>query len=70
MLTDKPNIVIAHAPKYTRHKRKTALAVPTRVVGGGSKVAELSETERDQRADAADLLFQEIKPAVAVQRSR
>jgi hypothetical protein len=63
MLTDKPNIVMAHAPKYTRRKRKAA-AVPTRiVVGGGSKVAELSRAEQQAAGEAADRLWQEIKQA-------
>jgi len=63
MLTDKPNIVIAHAPKYARRKRKAA-AVPTRIVVGPSKVADISEAERRAAGDAADRLWQEIKRAV------
>jgi len=66
VLTDKPNIVIAHAPKYARRKRKGA-AVPMRIVVGG-KVADMSEAETQQRDEAADRLWQEIKQAVNRQR--
>jgi hypothetical protein len=69
MLTDNPNIVIAHAPKYTRRKRK-ASAVPTRIVVGASKVADVSEAEQQAASDVADRLWQEIKRAVAKQRKR
>jgi len=62
MLTDKPNIVIAHAPKYTKHKRE-ADAVPTRIVGGG-KVRDMSEAEHQAAGDDADRLWEEIKRAM------
>jgi len=67
MLTDKLNIVIARAPKYARHKRKAA-AVPTRIVVGGSKVADMSEAEMQQRHDAADRLWQERAVRAAVRK--
>jgi len=69
MLTDKPNIVIAHAPKRTRRERKAA-AVPTRIVVGPSKVADMSEAEHQQAGDAADRLWQELVQAMAKQRKR
>ena len=56
MLTDKPNIVIAHAPKRNRTKPKPA-AVPARTVVDHRKGAELSEDELRQRGEAADRLW-------------
>jgi hypothetical protein len=69
MLTDKPNIVIAHPPKRIRHKRKGA-AVPTRIVVGASKVRDESEAAHQQAGEPADRLWQEIKRAVAKRRKR
>jgi len=62
MLTDKPNIVIAHAPKRNRTKRQAA-TVPARIVDH-RKAEDVSEDEMRQRGEAADRLWQEIKRAV------
>jgi len=58
-----PVIVEVRDPR--RIKRKTGPA--TRIVDHG-KVAELSEAETEQRHNAADRLWQELKQAVAEQR--
>jgi len=67
MLTDKPNIVIARAPKRNRGKPKGA-AVPARTVVDNRKVDDVSEDQLRQRGEAADPLWQEIKRRVAKQR--
>lgn len=66
-LGDKPNIVIAKPPKYTRRKRK-ASAVPARIVVDHGKVADVSEDEHRRRVEATDRLWQEIKRSVAEKR--
>jgi hypothetical protein len=67
MLTDKPNIVIAHAPKRNRAKPKPA-AVPAHIVVDHRKGPDLTEEELRQRGDAADRLFQQIKRRAAEQQ--
>lgn len=64
MLTDKPNIVIAHTPKCARHKRK-ASAVPARTVVDHGALSEMTEEEHRRRGEAADRLLAEMKRRVA-----
>jgi hypothetical protein len=52
MLTNKPNIVIAHPPKRNRPRPK-ATAVPARSVVDHRKVADVSEDDLRQRGETA-----------------
>jgi len=65
MLTDKPNIVIAKAPRQIRRKPK-AVALASVIVD--KRGPSMSAEDLQARGDAADRLFQEIKRRVAEQR--
>ena len=65
MLTDKPNIVIAHAPKYA--KRKKPEAKLTSIIADHREPSPLRRGSREGW-QAADRLWLELKQAAAAKQ--